>query len=587
MSAAATTDDITKRAVTMDVEECRPPALADVAASEHHHTMLLRSVLCAVATGILLALVCDAALPRRAWRANDDDDFPSSSSSVKSCTRPTSGAASVERIRAAAAPSTASPSSSTSRPRRIDDADGTHAGREGQRRRDTSDTNLWRCRDAPRRCGVMYQAFVLDDDTLRRRVESFSARGIGGSGGGGGPAAMGAELWRAVMSAATLRRAHEFAGAPQVGEVLLVTNYPAAMIGAARVAYERVRATLGACLRAPNGSRSALLDVTLVLANATTTTMATDTEISDAEPLGSDPFLAAVGCPPWPFDRVATARAGFKYAVKADALDVSRHEFVGSSSSSSDGAASVDRTLFIDSDTVVRLPVFPMFDCLRYFDVGMTQESNWHRGVSPYLYTPVLLSFLPPRWSAQSSAASGLWWTPHHDVRAKPRKKAPTAFGINAALYEVQYNTGLIAFRTPRAAGDSAGTRDFFRTWSALHRGSSRCANDRVLWDQCSLPEAIRASTQVRVCTLSDTFDFREALGYGCSARAYVATAAAAASDATAAAARDVPGDAWAGRERDGMFPAAGVRLLHLHEVKQRQVEWLARSALWRRLRSS
>ena len=121
-----------------------------------------------------------------------------------------------------------------------------------------------------------------------------------------------------------------------------------------------------------------------------------------------------------------------------------------------------ERTIFLDSETVVMGSLLPLFEFLRWYDLAMAPQNNW----------------------------KGNWYLEQ------------VLCGGSTASLEVQYNTGVFAYR------QSPSTRKFFDIWNTIHHNSP--CNRKVLsngkqngaFDQCSLHHAIRKTDGLKVATL-------------------------------------------------------------------------------------
>lgn len=283
------------------------------------------------------------------------------------------------------------------------------------------------------------------------------------------------DLWMAWLAAASFRRAH--GGRPPC-RVVLVTNYAEPHVAALRAALS-------------DGSR---LQRDGKLAGR----FAADSmEALVARAAGID--VAAASAVPWPFDDVRAFPSGTRYPLKAAFL-VPRLE-------------TFDRVLFIDTDTVTQLPQVAALDALQLYDVAMVGEYKSMVGGSAYLYNRLLYDSTHnmPMWRVGQKVTSG----------------TKLSWSVLAA-YEQQYNTGLVAYRTTRCV------RDLIERWVSLHESIARCKSDKVAWDQCSLPHALRVS-RATVATLPEAMNFREALGNGCTGRLYDFARPASSGNASAA----------------------------------------------------
>eukprot|EP00760_Papus_ankaliazontas_P035137 PhM_4_TR7631/c0_g1_i1/m.12376 len=148
------------------------------------------------------------------------------------------------------------------------------------------------------------------------------------------------------------------------------------------------------------------------------------------------------------------------------------------------------RNLFVDTDTLTDHDLTSAFDVLQFYDMAMVPESGWHQGIAPMLYFQVLYndkSRMQPRYPGVGNDFP-MW---HH--------------------YEAQYNTGVIAYRNNEC------TRKFFELWHKIHI-STHCKFMDIVWDQCSLPLALRKYS-LRFATLSEAFNYRKAIGLVCTSQ--------------------------------------------------------------------
>jgi hypothetical protein len=155
------------------------------------------------------------------------------------------------------------------------------------------------------------------------------------------------------------------------------------------------------------------------------------------------------------------------------------------------------RTMFLDSDTIVRGSIQSALDALAVYDLAMVGEYASFSTAASYVYAPLL--------------GVSNFYRPHVPDTKKKVKPEYAAFGA----YEQQFNTGLVAFRS-----DSPCVLGLMRRWEGIHLANPVCRRDRVAWDQCSLPWALRESA-VKVATLPQRLNFRQALGRGCAPDLY------------------------------------------------------------------
>lgn len=371
--------------------------------------------------------------------------------------------------------------------------------RRGATKRPTSESHQWSCLEEPTRCAIVYHGFLggRPTDTGAGGDPRTFYRPVGGATlyfplslepeveAAFNASAMrhqvelGPELWMCVLSALSIRRSLQedvTAGGEGYREVpvVLMTNY-------APVAVEWLRRLWSEF----NGGTAY------------------------GQPWG-----------PWPFDAITYVPTA-TYVTKSDALAQPIRRMDGSL---------YDRVLYLDSDTQVTSgeQLMTALELLERYDLSMVGEGKSFSHMGPFLYREMI--------GRETFGAALEEW----DTVVKPpgatvaptrsKKKRHVAF-MNAAFYEQQYNTGLVGYRQDAAVGR------FFQLWSAMHRSHQRCRDDKVAWDQCSLPLALRWMTGrgtsnaseaipasmplLRVGQLPDAFNFREALGYGCSTRLY------------------------------------------------------------------
>lgn len=156
--------------------------------------------------------------------------------------------------------------------------------------------------------------------------------------------------------------------------------------------------------------------------------------------------------------------------------------------------------------------LYSLMDLLAHDDVVMVPEFSNQRDLGPILYQDILEEHVVPDDHANFSKF----------------RTGKDAFYDYFFPHERQYNTGLIAFRGNAASVEldnhttvstvSTVLSAFFEDWSHIHHHVERCRNDRVAWDQCSLPRVLRKmSRTLRVASAWEPFNARDALGRGCS----------------------------------------------------------------------
>jgi hypothetical protein len=123
--------------------------------------------------------------------------------------------------------------------------------------------------------------------------------------------------------------------------------------------------------------------------------------------------------------------------------------------------AELDRTIFLDGDTLLLAPVYELFEILDLFDIGAT--------IAPPLFQP-------------------------HAVENDVYGFLPK---VSMAIPE--WNAGLLVAR------NTTQFREFVKTWIDLF---SRCIQRDYHFDQAALRSAI-ATSKLRVATLANVYNFR------------------------------------------------------------------------------
>ena len=386
-------------------------------------------------------------------------------------------------------------------------------------------------------------------------------------------------LWRALFSAASLR----IEDSSQLPQIFLLTNYHPSLIEKAKQIWtEKMTKISSSSSKQCSTSQNNADSLAKLLYSKKTFSIANLLIPCGRRSNNNNDW--------WPFDKILFPKQEsdeediFSFKMKADGLYDLQNRFEGF-------PQTIKSVLYLDSDTLILNTSLTsqitreLFDTIEtsQIDVAMVQEYNWHRDLSPFLYEPVLRSEIP----SLNISSSLPWWTPHYPAeRTKPSKKNPSSFGTkNHALYELQYNTGLVMIKNIK----NEKTNEFFNFWRTLHQDMPRCRDDKVLWDQCSLPHAIRHfhsrywsqeqqeddgndDTSFRIATLNDRFNFREALGSGCSNDLYYFYGQK--NKISQTLMQDEP--TIAQRMRDERMPNFDqVVLFHTYEVKNRQDEWI------------
>ena len=340
----------------------------------------------------------------------------------------------------------------------------------------TSSTR-WRCRRHADRCAVLYHAFV----------PSNAAAAFPPS----------PHLLMAAVSASTLQHAAQSNGSSNSGggsgaalpfQVILATNAPRAAIERFRSAWIKAAAD-----DATTGDIAARSAKTLTKDEAET--FAFVAKSWDATTMSGS---TRKRLPPWPFHDVALYPVETVYTLKAIAFDAT--VVAGAPGSNvatlSTSPLRFERTMFLDSDTLVRASVESAFDALMRFDVAAVGELASFSSGAAFVYGPLL--------------NASHYYHPHFPAAKKNKKFKPEYKSF--AAYEQQYNTGLVAYRSTAPC-----VRELIRRWAELHVTNPVCRKDVVAWDQCSFPWALRGS-RVRVATLPERLNFRRSLGQACSA---------------------------------------------------------------------
>jgi hypothetical protein len=295
----------------------------------------------------------------------------------------------------------------------------------------------------------------------------------------------------AFVAAATLRRTQ---GAMDAFAVILATNYDQSMVTRVEKEYNDVLLAISSSAATGPGTwpRDRIEQAASKNEDELGTKLRLILQQLDGRPL-----------PPWPFDGYRFYPPTTAYTLKAIAMNATsadlaaRQPLVKSSRPPSafawSAAAGFERTLFLDTDTIVVRDVLPALDALAAWDMALVHEYSTFSIGAAYLYTKLLEV------------------DDYYNIHANAKKRKVKAAWKNFAAYEEQFNTGVMAYRSSDPC-----VLSLMQRWEHEHHSRQQCREDHVAWDQCSLPWALRVSN-VRVGTLPEAFNAREALGRGCS----------------------------------------------------------------------